>query len=153
LKNRSYRIKSRKAERFSMKTPRHYLLATAVSTCFFGHPDPLTPLSVGNGEFAFTADITGLQTYPGAAVAQNDGSGRTGEAVLDRAVSDLAAAASDLLRGMALPLVFAPPARGPGSEKPDLLPGCLGFRPVLVPRRALDVAGGNAGVTGEKAFK
>jgi hypothetical protein len=27
-------------------------------------PDPLTPLSVGNGEFAFTADITGLQTYP-----------------------------------------------------------------------------------------
>ena len=28
------------------------------------HPDPLTPLSVGNGEFAFTADITGLQTFP-----------------------------------------------------------------------------------------
>jgi len=28
-------------------------------------PDPLTPLSVGNGEFAFTADITGLQTFPG----------------------------------------------------------------------------------------
>ncbi len=27
-------------------------------------PDPLTPLSVGNGEFAFTADITGLQTFP-----------------------------------------------------------------------------------------
>lgn len=26
-------------------------------------PDPLTPLSVGNGEFAFTADITGLQTF------------------------------------------------------------------------------------------
>jgi hypothetical protein len=26
--------------------------------------DPLTSLSVGNGEFAFTADITGLQTYP-----------------------------------------------------------------------------------------
>jgi len=26
--------------------------------------DPLTPLSVGNGEFAFTVDITGLQTYP-----------------------------------------------------------------------------------------
>ncbi len=26
--------------------------------------DPLTPLSVGNGEFAFTTDITGLQTYP-----------------------------------------------------------------------------------------
>ncbi|OHB77949.1 MAG: glycoside hydrolase family 65 [Planctomycetes bacterium RBG_16_55_9] len=25
--------------------------------------DPLTPLSVGNGEFAFTADITGLQTF------------------------------------------------------------------------------------------
>ena len=27
-------------------------------------PDPLTPLSVGNGEFAFTADITGLQSFP-----------------------------------------------------------------------------------------
>lgn len=26
--------------------------------------DPLTPVSVGNGEFAFTADITGLQTFP-----------------------------------------------------------------------------------------
>jgi protein-glucosylgalactosylhydroxylysine glucosidase len=24
--------------------------------------DPLSPLSVGNGEFAFTADVTGLQT-------------------------------------------------------------------------------------------
>ncbi|MBN2130663.1 MAG: hypothetical protein JW741_14265 [Sedimentisphaerales bacterium] len=27
-------------------------------------PAPLTPLTVGNGEFAFTADITGLQTFP-----------------------------------------------------------------------------------------
>ncbi len=27
-------------------------------------PDPLTPLSVGNGQLAFTADITGLQTFP-----------------------------------------------------------------------------------------
>jgi protein-glucosylgalactosylhydroxylysine glucosidase len=26
--------------------------------------DPLSPLSVGNGQFAFTADITGLQTFP-----------------------------------------------------------------------------------------
>lgn len=26
--------------------------------------DPLEPLSVGNGEFAFTADVTGLQTFP-----------------------------------------------------------------------------------------
>lgn len=26
--------------------------------------DPLSPLSVGNGEFAFTADITGLQSFP-----------------------------------------------------------------------------------------
>jgi hypothetical protein len=26
--------------------------------------DPLTPLSIGNGEFAFTADVTGLQTFP-----------------------------------------------------------------------------------------
>lgn len=30
------------------------------------HLDPLSPLSVGNGEFAFTADITGLQTFPDA---------------------------------------------------------------------------------------
>jgi hypothetical protein len=28
--------------------------------------DPLSPLSIGNGEFAFTADITGLQTFPAA---------------------------------------------------------------------------------------
>lgn len=28
-------------------------------------PDPLAPLSLGNGEFAFTADVTGLQTFPG----------------------------------------------------------------------------------------
>ncbi|MGN6726610.1 MAG: glycoside hydrolase family 65, partial [Tepidisphaeraceae bacterium] len=27
--------------------------------------NPLHPLTVGNGEFAFTADITGLQTFPG----------------------------------------------------------------------------------------
>ena len=27
--------------------------------------DPLSPLTVGNGEFAFTADITGLQTFSG----------------------------------------------------------------------------------------
>ncbi len=26
--------------------------------------DPLSPLSLGNGEFAFTADLTGLQTFP-----------------------------------------------------------------------------------------
>jgi hypothetical protein len=26
--------------------------------------DPQSPLSVGNGEFAFTADVTGLQTFP-----------------------------------------------------------------------------------------
>lgn len=28
--------------------------------------DPMAPLSVGNGEFAFTADLTGLQTFPEA---------------------------------------------------------------------------------------
>lgn len=28
------------------------------------HPDAWAPLTVGNGEFAFTADITGLQTFP-----------------------------------------------------------------------------------------
>ncbi|WP_433937950.1 glycoside hydrolase family 65 [Paenibacillus lautus] len=30
----------------------------------FDRLDPLSPLSVGNGEFAFTSDITGLQTFP-----------------------------------------------------------------------------------------
>lgn len=30
-----------------------------------GAIDPRSPLSVGNGEFAFTADPTGLQTFPG----------------------------------------------------------------------------------------
>ncbi|HEX3814096.1 MAG TPA: hypothetical protein VHX59_14780 [Mycobacteriales bacterium] len=29
-------------------------------------PDPRSPLSVGNGEFCFTADLTGLQTFPSA---------------------------------------------------------------------------------------
>jgi len=28
-------------------------------------PDSLSPVSVGNGDFAFTVDITGLQTFPG----------------------------------------------------------------------------------------
>jgi hypothetical protein len=28
--------------------------------------DPLSPSSIGNGEFAFTADVTGLQTFPAA---------------------------------------------------------------------------------------
>jgi protein-glucosylgalactosylhydroxylysine glucosidase len=70
-----------------------FLFAIVFSSCFAGHqttskatgkgdnpidryalvtrhnpvvhkPDPLVPLSVGNGEFAFTADITGLQTFP-----------------------------------------------------------------------------------------
>jgi len=31
----------------------------------FHAPDPAAPLSVGNGELAFTADITGLQTFAG----------------------------------------------------------------------------------------
>lgn len=34
-------------------------------TIILERADPLTPLSVGNGGFAFTADITGLQTFPG----------------------------------------------------------------------------------------
>ncbi len=31
---------------------------------FVTEPDSLSPFTVGNGEFAFTADITGLQTFP-----------------------------------------------------------------------------------------
>jgi hypothetical protein len=42
-------------DRFALVT-RHNVTLT--------RPDPLTPLSVGNGEFAFTADVTGLQTFP-----------------------------------------------------------------------------------------
>ncbi len=34
-------------------------------TVILERADPLTPLSVGNGTFAFTADVTGLQTFPG----------------------------------------------------------------------------------------
>ena len=38
--------------------------------------DPRSPLQVGNGEFAFTADLTGLQTFPGAyPVREGDGHG------------------------------------------------------------------------------
>ncbi len=42
-------------DRFALVTRHNVTLTKA---------DPLTPLSVGNGEFAFTADITGLQTFP-----------------------------------------------------------------------------------------
>jgi len=34
--------------------------------------DPGSPLSVGNGEFCFTADVTGLQTFPDAYAGPND---------------------------------------------------------------------------------
>ncbi|OHB68401.1 MAG: glycoside hydrolase family 65 [Planctomycetes bacterium RBG_13_62_9] len=42
-------------DRFALVTRHNVTLAK---------PDSLTPLSVGNGEFAFTADITGMQTFP-----------------------------------------------------------------------------------------
>jgi len=42
-------------DRFALVTRHNVTLTKA---------DPLTPLSVGNGEFAFTADLTGLQTFP-----------------------------------------------------------------------------------------
>src|SRR5215470_637412 len=42
-------------DRFALVT-RHNPTATKI--------DPLSPLSLGNGEFAFTADVTGLQTLP-----------------------------------------------------------------------------------------
>lgn len=42
-------------DRFALVN-RHKVLLT--------EPDPLAPLSVGNGEFAFTVDVTGLQTFP-----------------------------------------------------------------------------------------
>ncbi|MEN6577110.1 MAG: hypothetical protein ABFD90_12260 [Phycisphaerales bacterium] len=46
----------------SVRIDRHALVTRHNVT--LDKPDPLTPLSVGNGEFAFTADITGLQTFP-----------------------------------------------------------------------------------------
>ncbi len=46
----------------SARIDRHALVAR--HNVALDKPDPLTPLSVGNGEFAFTADITGLQTFP-----------------------------------------------------------------------------------------
>jgi hypothetical protein len=45
-----------------MTIDRHALVARHRIT--LTRPDALSPLSVGNGEFAFTADITGLQTFP-----------------------------------------------------------------------------------------
>lgn len=42
-------------DRYSLVT-RHNPVLTA--------PDKLSPITVGNGEFAFTADVTGLQTFP-----------------------------------------------------------------------------------------
>jgi len=47
--------------------PQHRIDRCAVvtrHTIILERADPLTPLSVGNGRFAFTADITGLQTFP-----------------------------------------------------------------------------------------
>src|SRR5215813_2142601 len=46
---------SSKIDRFALVT-RHNPRLTKI--------DPLGPLSLGNGEFAFTADVTGLQTFP-----------------------------------------------------------------------------------------
>ncbi|GAA3219752.1 hypothetical protein [Actinocorallia longicatena] len=34
-------------------------------TIELAEPDPALPLTVGNGDFAYTADITGMQTFPG----------------------------------------------------------------------------------------
>jgi len=46
---------SRGIDRFALVT-RHNPHVTKI--------DPLSPLSLANGEFAFTADVTGLQTFP-----------------------------------------------------------------------------------------
>lgn len=48
-------LHAEKIDRHALVTRHNIVLTNA---------DPLTPLSVGNGEFAFTADITGLQTFP-----------------------------------------------------------------------------------------
>ncbi|MBN1973061.1 MAG: hypothetical protein JW787_05445 [Sedimentisphaerales bacterium] len=51
----SNNLSDKKIDRHALVT-RHNVILT--------EPDPLTPLSVGNGQFAFTADITGLQSFP-----------------------------------------------------------------------------------------
>ena len=43
----------------------HYRLVTRHNP-ILNRFDPFTPLSVGNGEFAFTADLTGFQSFPEA---------------------------------------------------------------------------------------
>jgi hypothetical protein len=50
------------APAFAEPIDRHTLVARHNIT--LTNADPLTPLSVGNGEFAYTADVTGLQTFP-----------------------------------------------------------------------------------------
>lgn len=49
------RAQAHTIDRYALVT-RHNPRLTAI--------DPLSPLSLGNGEFAFTADVTGLQTFP-----------------------------------------------------------------------------------------
>lgn len=49
-------------ENANSKIDRHSLVTRHNIT--LTNADPLTPLSIGNGRFAFTADITGLQTFP-----------------------------------------------------------------------------------------
>ncbi len=51
----SYRNINYKINRYSL-VHRHISSVTK--------PDPLSPFTIGNGEFAFTTDITGLQTFP-----------------------------------------------------------------------------------------
>ena len=46
----------------SVRIDRHALVTR--HNVVLNKPDSLNPLSVGNGEFAFTADITGLQSFP-----------------------------------------------------------------------------------------
>ena len=48
-------VRAQSIDRHALVT-RHNVVVT--------RPDPDCPLQVGNGEFAFTADVTGLQTFP-----------------------------------------------------------------------------------------
>lgn len=47
-------------------------------TCEVTQLDPRSPLSVGNGELCFTADLTGLQSFPDYYPVEDPGSGRAG---------------------------------------------------------------------------
>jgi hypothetical protein len=62
MENHNARRSVQKEEQSAMTIDRRALVARHRIT--LTEPNAMSPLSVGNGEFAFTADITSLQTFP-----------------------------------------------------------------------------------------